>query len=149
MTDNSPENSSCPGRVLALDVGGSRVGAAISEPWRRIAQGLDVWHVSDKQDWREKFNECVAQYKPTLILVGMPFRTDGTMGPEGRRIAELVEELKAAYPDSEFQTWDERFTTVIAQHALLEADVSRSKRRSRVDKIAATLILQSWLERQM
>jgi putative Holliday junction resolvase len=59
-----------------------------------------------------------------------------------------VEELRAAYPGLSFETWDERYTTVIAERALLEGDVSRKKRRERVDKIAAALILQSWLEAQ-
>ena len=63
-------------------------------------------------------------------------------------MAELVESLRAAYPDREFAVWDEWFTTVIAQRALLEADVSRKGRRQRVDKVAAALILQSWLEGQ-
>ena len=143
-----------PGRVLALDIGSARVGVALSDPRRLIAQGLAVWPVSGKQGgagsqgWREKFEECLARHNPSLILIGMPTRTDGTMGPEGERIAKLVEELKAAHPEREFQTWDERFTTVIAQRALLEGDVSRRGRRERVDKVAATLILQSWLERQ-
>jgi putative Holliday junction resolvase len=134
-----------PGRVLALDIGSARVGAAISDPRRLIAQGLDVWPTPV---WRDKFNECLEKYSPALVLVGLPLRTDGTMGPEGERISGLVDELKAAHPDLEFRTWDERFTTVIAQRALIEADVSRRGRKKRVDKVAATLILQSWLERE-
>ncbi|MBR1672943.1 MAG: Holliday junction resolvase RuvX [Fretibacterium sp.] len=146
-----PRGGACapqPGRVLALDIGSVRVGAALSDPRRLIAQGLGVWPVSGKDGgWRQRFEECLERYDPTLVLVGMPSRTDGSAGPEARRVAELVEELKAAHPEREFATWDERFTTVIAQRALLEAGVSRRGRRERVDKVAATLILQSWLER--
>ncbi|MBQ9565723.1 MAG: Holliday junction resolvase RuvX [Synergistaceae bacterium] len=138
--------SDIPGRVLALDIGSARVGVAISDPRRLIAQGLDMWPTAGKQSWREKFEACLAKHDPTLILIGMPTRTNGQMGPEGERIAKLVEELKTAHPERQFETWDERFTTVIAQRALLEADVSRKGRRERVDKVAATLILQSWLE---
>ncbi|MCR5347219.1 MAG: Holliday junction resolvase RuvX [Fretibacterium sp.] len=138
-----------PGRVLALDIGSVRVGAALSDPRRLIAQGLDVWPVSGREgSWRQRFEACLEEYDPTLVLVGMPARTNETGGPEARRITALVEELKAAHPEREFATWDERFTTVIAQRALLEANVSRKGRRGRVDKVAAALILQSWLENQ-
>lgn len=135
------------GRVLALDVGAVRVGAAVTDPLRVIAQGLAVWPVDDgREGWRRKFEACLAEYDPVLILVGMPTRTDGSRGPEGERITALVSRLREAYPDRTFETWDERYTTVIAQQALLEGDVSRRGRRGKVDKVAASLILQSWLE---
>ena len=111
-----------PGRVLALDIGTVRIGVAVSDPGRVIAQGVDAWPAAE---WRQRFEACLDQY-----------------------VARLVESLRAAYPDREFSTWDERFTTVIAERALLEADVSRARRRQRVDKVAAALILQSWLESQ-
>lgn len=137
------------GRVLALDVGAVRIGAAVTDPLRVIAQGIAVWPVDDgKEGWRRKFEACLAEYDPVLVLIGMPTRTDGTRGPEGERIAALVERLRAAYPDRTFETWDERYTTVMAQRALLEGDVSRKGRRGKVDKVAASLILQSWLERR-
>ena len=145
-----PRGGAVPkGRVLALDIGSVRVGAAVTDPLRVIAQGIAVWPVDDGQEgWRKKFEACLAEYDPALILVGMPTRTDGSRGPEGDRIAALVERLKEAYPNRAFETWDERYTTVIAQRALLEGDVSRRGRRGKVDKVAAALILQSWLERQ-
>ena len=72
-----------PRRVLALDVSSARVGAAVSDPMRLIAQGLAVWPVVDRDGgWRRKFEACLVQYAPTLVLVGMPTRTDGTRGPE-------------------------------------------------------------------
>lgn len=145
-----PRDGGAPkGRVLALDIGAVRIGAAVTDPLRVIAQGIAVWPVDDgKEGWRRKFEACLETYDPALILIGMPTRTDGTRGPEGDRIAALVERLKTAYPDRAFETWDERYTTVIAQRALLEGDVSRRGRRGKVDKVAASLILQSWLEHQ-
>ncbi|MBQ7264179.1 MAG: Holliday junction resolvase RuvX [Synergistaceae bacterium] len=134
------------GRVLALDIGTVRVGVAVSDPGRVIAQGLDVWNV--EEGWRRKLDQCIERYDPAVIVIGMPRRTDGSIGPEGQKIEALADLLRAAHPDRELVTWDERFTTVIAQRALLEGDVSRRGRRERVDKVAATLILQSWLERQ-
>ena len=135
------------GRVLALDVGSVRIGAAVTDPLRVIAQGIAVWPVNDgREGWRKKFEACLAEYDPVLILIGMPIRTSGNAGPEGERIAALVASLRESYPDRTFETWDERYTTVIAQRALLEGDVSRRERRGKVDKVAAALILQSWLE---
>ena len=128
---------------MALDIGEARVGAAVTDPLGLFAQGIAVWCA---EDWRKNFEECMARYDPELILLGMPRRTDGSYGPEAEKIERIVEELRAVYPDRRFNTWDERYTTVIAQRALLEADVSRKKRKERVDKIAAALILQSWID---
>ena len=130
-------------RVMALDIGEVRVGAAVTDPLGLFAQGIAVWRA---EDWRKSFEECMARYDPELILLGIPRRTDGSYGPEAEKIERIVEELRAAYPDRQFSTWDERYTTVIAQRALLEADVSRKKRKEHVDKIAAALILQSWID---
>lgn len=147
---NGPRDETLPkGRVLALDVGSVRIGAAVTDPLRVIAQGIAVWPVNDgREGWRKKFEACLAEYDPVLILIGMPIRTSGNAGPEGERIAALVANLRESYPDRTFETWDERYTTVIAQRALLEGDVSRRERRGKVDKVAAALILQSWLERR-
>ncbi|NLL36398.1 MAG: Holliday junction resolvase RuvX [Fretibacterium sp.] len=138
------------GRILALDIGSVRVGAAITDPTGVIAQALAVWPVEGDnrggRGWRFHFEECLKRYDPVLVLLGLPRRTDGTLGPEAERISSLVEKLRARHPDRTFELWDERFTTTLAQRALLEADVSRKKRREHVDKVAATLILQSWLE---
>ena len=134
-------------RVLALDIGTVRIGAAISDPSRIIAQGLGVWKV-ENDEWRKDFNECLKKYNPSLIVIGLPLRTDGKKSEAAEKILLLIEELKSEYPELKFLTWDERFTTVIAQQTLISADVSRKKRRKTVDKIAAVLILESWLENQ-
>lgn len=130
-------------RILALDIGSVRIGAAISDPSGIIAQGLGVW---DAENWLKDFDSALAKYDPALIVVGLPVRTDGRKSEAGERILALIDELKISYPERKFVTWDERFTTVIAQRTLLEADVSRKKRKTQVDKIAAVLILESWLE---
>ena len=85
------EAGGVPGRVLALDIGSVRVGAAISDPRRLIAQGLGVWPVSGKDGgWRQQFEASLEEYDPTLVLIGMPARTNGSAGPEAQRIATLV-----------------------------------------------------------
>ena len=133
------------GRVLALDVGSVRIGAAISDPSRIIAQGLGVWN-AENDSWLNDFDSALTKYNPAIIVVGLPLRTDGKKSEAGERILELVDELRTAYPEREFVTHDERFTTVRAQKVLIDADVSRKRRRKSVDKISAVLILESWLE---
>ncbi len=132
-------------RVLALDIGTVRVGAAISDPSRIIAQGLDVWN-AENDEWLKNFDDAIKKYSPGVIVVGLPVRTDGKKSEAAERICELVETLKSKYPELEFFTQDERFTTVIAQRMLIEADVSRRGRKKKVDKVAAVIILESWLE---
>ena len=130
-------------RILALDIGSVRIGAAVSDPSGIIAQGLGVW---DSETWLKDFDSALEKYDPALIVIGLPVRTDGKVSEAGDRISGLVDELRISYPERKFVTWDERFTTVIANRMLIEADVSRKKRKSHVDKIAAVLILESWLE---
>lgn len=130
-------------RVLALDIGSVRVGAAVSDPSRIISQGLGVWSA---ETWRNDLDAALAKYDPKVIVVGLPLRTDGKESEAGTRILELVAELRAKYPERDIVTQDERFTTVIAQRAMLEGDVSRRKRKKSVDKLAAVIILEDWLE---
>ena len=130
-------------RVLALDIGTVRIGAAISDPSRIIAQGLGVWQIDS---WREEFDSCVKKFDPAVIVLGLPVRTDGKKSEAAERVLNILDSLKSEYPEKIFMTWDERFTTVIAQKMLIEADISRKQRRKTVDKIAAVLILESWLE---
>ena len=134
-----------PGRVLALDIGTVRIGAAVSDPNRIIAQPLDVWK-AENDEWLNDFDECLKKYDPSLIVLGLPVRTDGKKSSMAEKILEILENLKAKYPERNFITHDERFTTVIAQRTLLEADTSRKKRKKTVDKIAAVIILESILE---
>lgn len=133
-------------RVLALDIGTVRVGVAVSDPLGIIANGIDVWRVDKK--WMQSLDECVKKYNPSVLLLGLPVRTTGERGVEAHKIMCLAGQLRATYPKIKVETWDERFTTVIAEKSLIEADISREKRKGKIDKIAAVLILQSWLDQQ-
>ncbi len=130
-------------RILALDIGTARVGAAISDPNQIIAQGLGVWNT---ETWLNDLDDCIKKFAPSLIVVGLPVRTDGKKSATAEKILEILEKLQTNYPYINFVTHDERFTTVIAQRTLLEADTSRKKRKKTVDKIAAVIILESYLE---
>ncbi|MDR1471857.1 MAG: Holliday junction resolvase RuvX [Synergistaceae bacterium] len=132
------------GRIVALDVGSARIGVAASDPVGAFAQAVAVMRAD--RDWMDGLSEILAEYGAHTILIGMPVRTDGTEGPEVCRMKSVMASLAERFPGLEIIPWDERFTTAIATRALLEADVSRSGRKRKVDKIAAALLLQSYLD---
>ncbi len=132
-------------RIIALDIGTVRIGVAVSDPLGFFAQGITVLRA--QEDWLEELSKIIALYDNPKLLIGLPRRTDGSEGPEAARMREITDTIKERFPQTEIEFWDERFTTTIAQQALLEADVSRSGRKQKVDKIAATLLLQSYLDR--
>ncbi|MDD3391625.1 Holliday junction resolvase RuvX [Aminivibrio sp.] len=133
-------------RILALDIGTVRIGVAVSDPLGMFAQGIDV--LPAEGNWLEQLDGLVKTYDPEILLLGIPIRTNGTRGPEALRIEECAEMLGNRYPEVKVQLHDERFSTTMAQQALLEGDVSRKGRKGKVDKVAAALILQSWLDRK-
>lgn len=133
-------------RILALDIGTVRIGVAVSDPLGMFAQGIDV--LPAEGNWLERLDGLVKTYDPEILLLGIPIRTNGTRGPEALKIEECAAMLGNRYPDVKVQLHDERFSTSMAQHALLEGDVSRKARKGKVDKVAAALILQSWLDRK-
>ena len=132
-------------RIVAVDIGSVRVGVAVSDPFGSFAQALTV--LSTKNDWIEELKKIMDTYRTTKLLVGLPLRPDGTEGPEALNNRELADNIVVRYPDLEIIFWDERFTTVIAQQSLLEGDVSRKGRKQRVDMVAASLLLQSYLDK--
>lgn len=131
-------------RILALDIGSVRIGVAVSDPLGIFAQGVAV--LKAKKDWLSELEKLAAEYENPVILISLPKRTTGEEGPEAENIREKAELIRTRLPQSEIRFWDERFTTVIANQVLLEADVSRQRRKQSVDKIAATLLLQNYLD---
>lgn len=131
-------------RVVALDIGSVRIGVAVSDPLGLFAQGLTV--LNAEKDWLAELEKILSQYEEPMILVGLPLRTDGSEGPEAQHIRETAEKIKERFSGLALEFWDERFTTTIAQQTLLQGDVSRAGRKKSVDKIAATLLLESYLE---
>jgi putative Holliday junction resolvase len=131
-------------RIIALDVGTVRIGVAASDPTGTFAQGISV--LSAGGDWIGELEAIVEKYAAEKILVGMPRRTDGNDGPEAAKMKRTAERLRLRFPNAEIVTWDERFTTVIANQAMLEGGASRAKRRNTVDKVAAAVLLQNYLD---
>jgi len=130
--------------VLALDVGSVRIGVAISDPFGTFAQG--VGFLDAKGDWLDQLDRMIKERNVSTVVVGLPVRTSGKQDKEANEVTNMVEKLKKKFPNISFVLWDERYTTVIAQRLLLESNMSGKKKRSKVDMIAATLLLQSYLD---
>ena len=133
-------------RIVAVDIGTVRIGVAVSDPFGSFAQALTV--LDARGDWMEELKGILDNYRTDKLLVGLPLRTGGNEGPEAENIRSIAQCIRERIPSVEIIFWDERFTTVIAQQSLLEGDVSRKGRKGKVDKIAASILLQSYLDRR-
>ncbi|MDV4152333.1 Holliday junction resolvase RuvX [Clostridium sp. AL.422] len=133
-------------RILGLDIGSKTVGVAISDPLGWTAQGITTIRRSKKEQDIEEIKKLCNEYSVETIVVGLPKNMNGSIGESGERVIEFAEQIKE-YTGLKVEMWDERLTTVAAHKAMLEADLSRNKRKKIVDKIAATYILQGYLDR--
>lgn len=128
-------------RILGLDFGEKRIGVAVSDLLGYTAQGISTMR-------RENIGELqglIKDYEVGRIIVGLPRNMDGSIGEQGKKVLDFVEKLKREI-DLPIITWDERLTTREAERVLLAADLSRAKRKKVIDKLAAVLILQSYLD---
>ena len=133
-------------RILGLDIGQKTIGVAISDPLGFTAQGITTIRRKKKEeDINEIINLC-KEYAVETIVVGLPKNMNGSIGFAGEKIMEFTELLKDSV-ECKIELWDERLTTVAAHRAMLEADLSRGKRKKIVDKIAATYIFRGYLDR--
>lgn len=133
-------------RVMALDVGSSTIGVAVSDELGYTAQGVEVIRRRSLKGDIDRLRELVQKYGVKSLVVGIPRNMDGTYGLAAEQIRRFcrVLEKELGLPLIEE---DERLTTVAAERTLLEADLSRKRRREVIDQVAATLILQSFLQR--
>jgi putative Holliday junction resolvase len=132
-------------RILALDVGEKRIGLAVSDPLGITAQGLEVLSRRDPQTDLARLVEVARKWGVQEIVLGLPRHLDGRPGQAVPEILELARQLKEAL-GVQVVTVDERLTTAQAERVLLQADVSRRRRRQVVDQLAAVLILQGYLD---
>lgn len=132
-------------RILAIDYGTKRTGIAVSDPLRLIAGGLETVETKVLEAWLTKY---FAREDVDTIVVGKPSRMDGTPSETWRYVEPLVARLRRAWPGKQVVLHDERFTSVLAHRAMLESGIGRMARRNKalVDKISATIILQSYME---
>jgi putative Holliday junction resolvase len=132
-------------RTLALDVGHKRIGVALSDPLNITAQGLTTLSRRTIEEDLEAIRLLVEHHEVEAVVVGLPVRTDGSMGPEAAAVQQFIDELASAV-GCPVHPWDERFTTAQAERALLEGRVRRAKRKELRDQVAATLLLQNYLD---
>ncbi|HHY81087.1 MAG TPA: Holliday junction resolvase RuvX [Clostridiales bacterium] len=132
-------------RIISMDVGDRRIGMAVSDMLGWTAQGIATLERRGLQHDLQQIKKIFDQYRPEKIVVGLPRNMNGTLGPQGEKVKAFAEALNNHF-GLEIVYWDERLTTVSAHKAMIEADLSRKKRKQRVDQMAAVLILQSYLD---
>jgi putative Holliday junction resolvase len=132
-------------RIGGLDVGDRRIGVAVSDEQGWTAQGIEVVHRTKLAADLDALRAVFAPYEPTTIVIGLPKNMNGTLGPQAEKVLAFAREVEQglAVP---IVMWDERLSTVGAERVLLEADLSRAKRRKVIDKVAAVFILQGYLD---
>lgn len=133
-------------RVMALDVGSKRIGVALSDPLKITAQGLQTFQRSTLEKDIAGLWNLIEEHEVSQLVVGLPKNMDGSIGFKAEEVKQFIADLTAER-QIEVIWIDERLTTVSAERTLLEADVSRSKRKKVIDKMAAVIILQSYLDR--
>ena len=136
-------------RVMGLDVGSKTVGVAVSDAMGWTAQGIETIAINEDQSQfgLKRGEELIKEYEVDKVVIGFPKNMNNTMGPRGeasQKYAKLLEDKLGVATI----LWDERLTTMAAERILLEADVSRKKRKKVIDKMAAAFILQGYLDSQ-
>ncbi|ARQ07230.1 Holliday junction resolvase RuvX [Macrococcoides canis] len=134
-------------KSIGLDVGSKTIGVALSDAMGWTAQGLTTLRIDEaNEDYGiEALKEIIESNNVTTAVIGLPKNMNNTIGPSGEASLHFSEILKSACPELEIIMWDERLSTVGAERSLLEADVSRKKRKQVIDKMAAVFILQGYL----
>ncbi|MBO9130452.1 Holliday junction resolvase RuvX [Bacillus sp. 165] len=134
-------------RIMGLDVGTKTIGVAISDEMGWTAQGIETIKINEERNQFgfERIEELVKGYNVDSIVVGLPKNMNGTIGPRGEACQQFAERLQEVL-NMEVVLWDERLSTMAAERLLISADVSRKKRKQVIDKMAAVVILQSYLD---
>ncbi len=133
-------------RVIGLDIGDRTIGIAVSDLLGLTAQGVETIRRKKLADDIARLGELMEQYETRELVSGYPKNMNGTEGDRCEVVKAFIDEVKAVYPDVQVTFWDERLSTVAATRSLLEADVSRKKRKKVIDKMAAVFILQGYLD---
>lgn len=132
-------------RIMGLDLGKKTIGVAVSDPAGLIAQPVTtIKRVSLNKDL-EELERFIDEYSVTGIVVGLPVNMDGTMGSATETVLKFIEKLKAR-TGLKVATWDERLSTAAVTRVLIDGDMSRARRKEVVDKMAASYILQGYLD---
>lgn len=139
-------------RYMALDVGDKTIGVAVSDPLFIMAQGYTTIFREEISKDFEELKKIIEKESISKIVIGFPKNMNNTVGPQGEKVLAFVEDFKVFLVENNFDIeivmQDERLTTVSAQRVLIEGNMSRKKRKKVIDKVAATYILQSFLDRR-
>ncbi len=134
-------------RILGIDFGDARIGVAVSDPLGITAQALETIHWSG--EWKkplERIKELVAFYACSTVVVGFPANMNGTLGERGMRTQRFIDKLQGFIPELEIIPWDERLSTVQSRQALTAMGISSKKHKEKIDQLAASIILQSFMD---
>jgi putative Holliday junction resolvase len=131
-------------RIMGLDIGSRTIGVAISDELGMTAQGLKTIRRRSMEEDLKEILHIIGQFEINKIVIGLPKNMDGTIGKQAEMIFQWIKAAKEKISPP-MLTWDERLSTVEASKILLEADLSRKKRKEVIDKLAAVLILQGYL----
>ena len=133
------------GRIMGLDIGNNTIGVAVSDLMGMTAQGITTIKREIKKKDIEAIKDIIKEQNVNLIVSGLPKNMNGTVGPQAEKVMKFCELIKEE-TKLEVEFWDERLTTVSAEKMLISGDVSRKNRKKVIDKLAAVLILQNYLD---
>lgn len=133
-------------RYLGLDIGDRTIGVAVSDLLGLTAQGVETIRRKNFASDIARLGELMQQYETSELVSGYPKNMNGSEGERCEVVRSFIDEVKKVYPDIHVMFWDERLSTVAATRSLLEADLSRRKRKKVIDKMAAVFILQGYLD---
>lgn len=134
-------------RILGIDVGEKNIGLAMSDELGWTAQGLSCLRGQSRDEAISAIADVIKEHGVSEVVVGMPVSLDGSLGKKAKEVAVFIEDLKKKI-DLPVKVWDERFSTLQAEKVMIEADLSRKKRKKKIDILAAQLILQGYLDKR-
>lgn len=134
------------GRRLCIDYGSKRIGIAVSDPTGTIAQPLTVIERNSDDVDLAKIKDLVEKYEIKKVVMGLPLMLSGKKGQSAEDVHRFIEKLEAILKNIEIKTWDERLSTAFAEKEMIRNNVRRNKRKKVIDQLAATIILQSYLD---
>lgn len=132
-------------RILALDVGERRIGIAVSDELGLAAHAVETMKRNSLSHDLRHLEALVKEYAAKRIVVGLPRNMNGSLGPQSEIVLAFISRIKKRFSSIPIIPWDERLSTRAAERALLEADLSRAKRKRKIDQVAAVIILQGYL----
>ncbi len=131
-------------RILGFDVGTKRIGIAVSDETKTIATGIK--YIENNESVILEVEKYIKEYSPETIIVGNPVNMDGTVNTQNQFVVEFIQKLKNIFNEKKIVLWDERLSTMQAEKILIKGDVRRKDRKKFLDKVAAAIVLQNYLD---